>query len=372
MKKTLMRMGVGVLRIIYAPFRLLKVKKNRITFMSRQSEGASIDVKMLADRIRAEHPEADLRVMVKMLKPTVGGMAGYCLHMIAQMHALATSRVVVLDGYCITACVLPHKPETRVIQMWHSLAAIKKFGYQSLDTPAGHSSEVAEIMCMHRNYDCIICPSEATGRLFCRAMNTDEDKMAVLGLPRIDVISRHDTQAAARIREEYGIREDKKILLYVPTFRKGEKVRVRELAEALDRSRYELVVKLHPVYKEEGDVPEDVISDDRYSSYEWLNACDGVITDYSAMGIEGALAGRPVYFYLYDQEEYEKNVGLNINPMTELPGASAVTAAEMAEIIEGEYDFGALREFRDRYVTADRDNCTERLADFIWKKSRNS
>ncbi len=372
MKKTLMRIGTGLLRIIYAPFRLLKVKENRITFMSRQSEEASMDVRMLASEIREKHPGADVRVMVKMLNPTIAGMAGYCLHMIAQMHALATSRVVVLDGYCITACVLGHKEETAVIQMWHSLAAVKKFGYQSLDTPAGHSREVAEIMCMHRNYDYIICPSEATGRFFCRAMDADEKKMVVLGLPRIDAVRRVDREAVERIRREYGIDTDRKVLLYVPTFRKGEKVRVRELAEALDRSRYELVVKLHPVYKDEGDIPEDVISDDRYSSYDWLNVCDGVITDYSAMGIEAALAGRPVYFYLYDLEEYEKNVGLNISLPEEMPGATATDAAEMARIIDGEYDYGALRAFRDRYVTADTDNCTEKLADFIWKKSRNS
>lgn len=371
MKKAIMKIGVAALRLLYAPMKLFKVK-NRITFISRQSDKPSTDIVMLCAELERKHPEAHCKVLAKMLKPTPAGLISYSGEILRQMHALATSKVVVIDGYCITACVLSHKKETTLIQIWHSLAAIKKFGYQTLDAPAGHSSKVAEIMQMHRNYDYITCPGELTGKCFCEAMDTDESKMVILGLPRIDIIKRRDAKAAEEIRSHYGIDESKKILLYAPTFRKGKKVKVRELAEAIDREKFELVVKLHPVYKKDGDIPEGIISDDRYTSYEWLNACDGVITDYSAMGIEATLAEKPVYFYLYDLEEYKETIGINVNPLIEMSTASATDAAEMAEIIDGDYDYEELKKFRDKYVTADTTDCTGKMAEFIWKQLRNS
>ncbi|MCQ2546187.1 MAG: CDP-glycerol glycerophosphotransferase family protein [Clostridia bacterium] len=364
MRKAVMKIGVGLLKAICAPMSLCKVK-NRITFISRQSEKPSIDVQMLADYFSVEYPETECRVLVKMLKMTPAGMLGYIGHLFSQAHALATSRVVIVDGYCISVSVLKHKAETSVMQIWHSLAAIKKFGYQTIGSEGGHSRDVAETMKMHCNYDYLACPSEATGKLFCRAMNTDEDRLVYLGLPRIDEIMKDDPETREKIRNEYSIGEDRRVVLYVPTFRKGKKVQVRELAEAIDRDKNELVVKLHPVYREDGDVPEGIISDDRYSSYEWLKACDAVITDYSALGIEAALTGKPVYFYLYDLEEYEKTVGLNINPMEEMAWASATDAKTIAGMIDGEYDYEALKKLRDKYVTVETDNCTKRMADFI-------
>ena len=73
--------------------------------------------------------------------------------MLTQMYHIATSKVVVLDGYCIAASVLNHKPDTKIVQMWHALGTIKKFGYQVLGTEEGSDPDVARIMRMHKNYD---------------------------------------------------------------------------------------------------------------------------------------------------------------------------------------------------------------------------
>ena len=364
MKTMIMRVGVFMMKILYVPMKLLRVK-NRITFISRQSDKPSSDISMLAEQIKKMHPEIECRIMSRMLRATPAGLLSYLVHMLKQMHALSTSKVIVLDGYCITACILEHKSETSVVQMWHSLAAIKKFGYQTIDMPAGHSRQVAETMHMHENYDYILCPSRATGRLFCRAMNSDEKKLVYLGLPRIDVIKREDKVIADRIRKDYGLSTEKKILLYAPTFRKGETIHVEELANAIDSGIYQLVVKLHPVYEDSGIIPKGVIQDRKYSSYEWFNVCDGVITDYSALGVEATLTDKPVYFYLYDLKDYSNKVGINVNPMEEMASVSATDAVTLAEIIEKQYDYVHMRKFREKYVSVDTNNCTEKLADFI-------
>ncbi|MFR3386223.1 MAG: CDP-glycerol glycerophosphotransferase family protein [Lachnospiraceae bacterium] len=74
--------------------------------------------------------------------------------------SFATSKVVILDGYCILASVLNHKKDLRIVQMWHAMGALKKFGYAALGNEEGKNPEISKILQMHRNYDYVICSSE--------------------------------------------------------------------------------------------------------------------------------------------------------------------------------------------------------------------
>ena len=58
-----------------------------------------------------------------------------------------------------------------MIQMWHAIGKIKKSGYQTLDKDSGRSRAVAELLCMHRNYDYIIA-GERHGIRFIVSLST--------------------------------------------------------------------------------------------------------------------------------------------------------------------------------------------------------
>lgn len=363
LKRLAMMMAVVVLKIIYIPFRAMSLQ-NKITFISRQDDVPSEDINMLVDYISSYHSETECLVLARRLEGA--GKLSYALHMLTQMKAIATSKVVVLDGYCIVASALRHKEETQIIQMWHALAAIKKFGYQIIDKPAGRSSDTARIMCMHRNYDYVISPGVETGKLLCQAFDVTEDKLQYYALPRVDSILRKDEEFAARVRLEYDIPSDTRIALYVPTFRRGVEIDTEEITRAFNSSGYRLVIKLHPVF-DNGD-PN---ADHRYSSYEWMKGCDCVITDYSALGVEAALTGKPVYFYVPDIDNYEREVGLNINPEKEMPQATARTIEDLMVLLEKDYDYRAEKAFANKYVSTPTDNCTERLGDYLWKLSKS-
>ena len=110
----------------------------------------------------------------------------------------------------------------------------------------------------------------------------------------------------------------------------------------------------------------DAVLDRQYSSYEWLRVCSRVITDYSALGLEAALTGKPVYFYLYDVREYLQSVGLNIDPRQEISAACAESGPELKRLLSEEYDTEALEKFRDRFITIDTDHCTQKLGEYIY------
>ena len=396
--RAILKTGLVILRGIYGPMKLQPVR-HKVTIISRQSDRPTTDIALLDDYLRKAHPDLQVVTLCRTLEG--GSSIGYAFHMLRQMWHMASSSVVLIDGYCIAVSVLRHRPQTRVVQMWHALAAVKKFGWQAVGRPGGRSPEIAKIMNMHGNYDRILCPSMQVGRDFARAFGAGEEKLVLLGLPRIDGIMAGDEPLRSRLREEYRIPEDREILLYVPTFRPGERIPVRDLIGAVDPERFVLVIRLHPLYGEMEEIPgagemeeipgtgeqggpEDppavgegtgqtcgaeplrVIADENYSSYDWLHACDRVITDYSALSVEASLTGKPLYFYVYDIDRYEGQVGLNVDPREEMPKATARTGGELERILAADYDDGQRERFRNRYVTVDTDHCTEKLGEYIY------
>ena len=104
------------------------------------------------------------------------------------MYHIATSEMVVLDTYCIAVSVLHQRKSLVVIQMWHALGAMKKFGYSILDKGEGTKRSLAEAMQMHKNYTYIFSSSEFCCRFFAEAFNASIDQMVVMPLPRLDLI----------------------------------------------------------------------------------------------------------------------------------------------------------------------------------------
>ena len=354
------------MRLAYAPMKLRRARF-RVTIVSRQSSRPTEDIALLARYLGEYHPDLEVRVLCRSMENS--SSAAYVLHMLRQMLSISVSPMVVTDGYSIPVSVLNHRKNTFVLQMWHALAAVKKFGYQTLDRPGGRSGELARLMCMHRNYDGILCPGEEIGKAFCEAFDASPEKLVIMGLPRIDLICGGE-KAGEDPREKYGIPKDREIILYVPTFRRNAGIPVRELLEAVDPRRFSLVIHPHPLSElEDPQLLEeypDAVLDRQYSSYEWLRVCSRVITDYSALGLEAALTGKPVYFYLYDVREYLQSVGLNIDPRQEISAACAESGPELKRLLSEEYDTEALERFRDRFITIDTDHCTQKLGEYIY------
>lgn len=378
----------------------------KIAIISRESNSKTLDIAMLEAELLKRG--ADVRVMSRLLTKEKSLKAlGYAGHVLKQEAAILTSDAVVLDTYCIPASMLPHRKDTKIVQMWHALGAVKQFGWQTVGKEGGSSPEVARLMRMHHGYDYVVCASDVTAEHFSEAFRTDRGKVVKYGLPRIDYIKsvalgdrrdetasrilalypqlKNHTEAAsvdaAPCESESTVRrseeKDKLTVLYAPTFRKGKAVDAKSLIDALDPERYDLVVKLHPLYRGDAssqDIPSNVIFDEEFSSYDWLSVADIVISDYSSYVIEATLADRPLFIYAYDLDEYSENTGLNIDFDSE-PIAPYVfrNAEDLAACMDGccidaggnAYNLDALRAFRDRYIDIDTDNCTAALADFI-------
>ncbi len=361
----LTHLAVKALRFANLFFKPLSLK-DKVAIISRQSDEPTLDIRILNDALKSEN--MNTVVLTSTLEKSIPGMVKYALHMMSQMYHIATSRVVVLDGYCILVSILPKKKGQHVIQMWHALGAIKKFGWQNAESPDGNGKEVAEAMHMHRNYDYVFAPSEITGKFFAEAFRTPEEKIVNYGLPRINYLKADDPELFSSITAKYPHTAGKTNVLYVPTFRKNAELDLERLISGFDFENMNLIVKKH--FLDKGDYTwaqeAGAIVDMDYSSMDWLKVCSKIITDYSAIAFEAAVLDRDIYIYQPDKSDYQYKVGLNIDLSQEAIGGYVCDSEELLfEKLSQTYNTDAVIEFRRKYLAIDMENCTEDICGFI-------
>lgn len=353
------KLYIVCINFIYFFIKLIPTNKKKIFFLSRQSNKISLDYSMLINELNKEYPDYKVVVMTNMLGKRLIDKIKYIGIMIKQMYHLATSKTCVIDGYNPAISILKHKKKLKIIQIWHSLGAIKKFGYQSLDKEYGNSSKIAHVMKMHKNYDLIVTGSKKMIPYFSKAFNQPDYKFINTGLPRIDYLLNESKNNKEKILKKYPNLKKKKIILYVPTFRKGESYYIENLEKSVNKKKYELIIKGHPLKRTNNKY-------DEFTSLELLSIADYVITDYSGISIEASVLDVPLYFYIYDLEDYDKKVGININFEKELKEISFRDAKKIIENIENDkYSYKTFKRFKKDYLDNINGDATKKLVQYI-------
>lgn len=372
----LIKLFILILNIIYIPLKLFKTK-NKITFISRQSNSINIDFKLLIDDLNYRYSNYKIVVLTKKIDGGIINKIKYVFHIFRQMYHIATSKVVVLDTYCIPISILKHKKNLKVIQMWHALGAFKKFGLSVKDKKEGTSSKLIDIMKMHQNYDYVFSSSEYCSTYFAEAFGYNKNQVLPYPLPRLDLLKdkKYIKNKKEEIYNEYPGLKNKKNIVYAPTFRidnssvdrkKSKSTKyLKKLIDEIDFDKYNLIIKFHPLSNI--DIKDErVILDKKFSTSNMFFVSDYVITDYSAIVYEAAFLHKPLFFYSYDLEEYIKNRDFYLDLKTELPGIVSKNPKEIIESIEKDnYDLRIVKKFSKNNISKCRGSYTKDINDFI-------
>ena len=348
--------------------------QHKVTMISRQSDHPSVEFQMIKRRLREKDSTIEVVMLCKTLAGGVNSSFGikirYGFHIFSQMFHIATSKVVLLDTYCIPISLLHHKKGLTVIQMWHSMGTMKKFGYTTLDTWEGTEHKLAQAMRMHKNYDYVFASAETYKKDLAQGFHCDIRKIMTMPLPRLDLLQNKEygEKMRRKIYSRYPQLKEKPLILYCPTFRKKEdrfETALYQLADKIDRENYSFVVKLHPLSKVR--LTEEMIQAKEFSSFEMLFVADYVISDYSCIVYEAAVLELPLYFYNFDMDEYTGARGLAIDYEKELPGVISGKAEDIIHAIEMDsYDKERLRVFREKYIHSTT-HATDDIVDFVMK-----
>lgn len=312
----------------------------RVLFLSRQSNAASPDYQALAAEFERRGFQVDMIIGLFNKREALS----YGMRLFEEARKIGQASVVFLDGFDPVVSLLdlecvslsPEEAELKgirytefparpvVIQLWHAFGAFKKFGFQTIGSREGRSSESADLVKMHRNYSWVICSGESCRAAFAEAFNYPVSRVVALSRPERDRLE--------ALRETVESAPDAALprILFAPTLRRNSASShpFRQLKEsesfAALASQAELLWTFHPLESEPGDID---------LSKEVLASSDYVITDYSSVVYEAELLGKRIAFYVPDVDEYLESPGLNLNPVEVCPEISFRTEADLQEAL---------------------------------------
>lgn len=352
-----------MLRIIYAPMKIMVKTKRKIVYLSRQSDEKSLDMELLSNDIQRRDPECQQVFCLRKLEKNIRSAIRFGVGIFVDMYHIAGASVVICDTYSIPVSCLKHKSSVTIFQIWHAMGAVKKFGLQSLGLEEGRNLQISKAMHMHENYDYVIAPSKKTAEFYEAAFGTAKEKMVIASLPHLDYLLDGQTRKAEFLRKNPD-KKEKELVLYLPTFRKHEGEIVERFCKCFEQDEERcLVVSLHPLSRVENKEKYKINGD--FSTFDLMKMADHIVTDYSACAFEASLLGIPVWFYVPDYDQYDQNRGLNIDLKREVKDYVFEDEQWLYEAIRGgEYIFDDLQKFQEKYVQ-EKDDCTRKLADII-------
>lgn len=265
------------------------------------------------------------------------------------------------------------KKGTVYLNTWHG-TPIKYMGADALRIQPSKMPEC--------RYDRQNAQSKFEADIFSRVYNIPSERMLICGYPRNDILTRNDTETQKKMKKKLGIQQDKKVLLYAPTFREYERDSARycvlkppvnfEKWKAALGDGYVVLMRCHyEVAKLLNDgIDGDFVLD--VSDYSTLNdlmlAADVLISDYSSIIFDFAILDRPIVLYTYDFDTYKEKRGMYIDVREELPGGS-VSEDELLHIIktlDSKKAVDRVHAFRCKYVTA-YGQATKDTVDTLWE-----
>ncbi|MEO5884482.1 MAG: CDP-glycerol glycerophosphotransferase family protein [Candidatus Limnocylindrales bacterium] len=358
----------ALLRVVGLVADLIPIRRDRVVLATARTPILEGNLLFLHDAIRRLRP--DLQVTL-LLEPYAYGLRGkfrYLGRLVRGMVLLRTARWFIVDNAYLPIHVAAHRNGTTVVQVWHAVGALKRFGWD-----AGRAPHDPERRFLHRHYDWVVCSAERSRGPYAAAFRTASERVLPLGTPRVDAFADAEGLAAARARVvgRYPALAGRRVILYAPTFR-GRGAGKRAAADGLDGVALRaalpaddiLVLKTHPNLDRAATPTAgfDLVIDPVMELNDLLAATDVLVTDYSSSIFEWALLRRPLVLLVPDLVAYEQDPGLYLDYRTEMIGTQVSDTAGVAvAILAGRFDLTPYDAFVERHLGAADGRASERF-----------
>ncbi len=298
-----------------------------------------------------------------------------------ELHSDEYLRALAAAKYLVTDTSLPpyfiKKPEQVYLNTWHG-TPLKAMGRIVPDREYALGN-------VQRNFniaDYLLYQNEFSKDIFLKDYMLDkiyEGKVLLSGYPRNSSFYRTDRRD--KIRKECGL-EDKQVIVYMPTWRgllhkKESKAQVDKIFGYLAHMDHKLknnqvlFVKLHPFVKRGIDYSQLVHIREfpaEYETYDFLNASDMLITDYSSIMFDYAVSRKKIILFTYDRAEYlgDRGIYIGLDDM-DLPKVETVDAL-IVEINNSEF---AYPKFYEQFCSLDSADTARNVCDTVFLNEEN-
>ncbi|PKR82657.1 CDP-glycerol glycerophosphotransferase family protein [Heyndrickxia camelliae] len=236
----------------------------------------------------------------------------------------------------------------KYLQTWHG-TPLKRLGYDiEIDGPEVLARENFYIE--SRNWDYLVSANNYSTEIFKRAFKFNKHVLEY-GYPANDIFYNEEMREKVnKIRIELGIPQDKKVILYAPTWRDNESVNSWKHSFSLKfdleefyknlKDEYILILRMHHL------IADSLVIDEKYKEFvydlskyddiqELYVMSDILITDYSSVFFDYANSKKPILFFAYDFDNYKENVrGFYLDMFKDLPGPIINNSGDLLNAIQ--------------------------------------
>ena len=349
-------------------FKLFKVKKNRIVFISNRRDGISGNYEYIYDKLIGNR-ELDIR--------TVFDTAEGYFTCFKYGYYMATAKVLLVDDYIELIYKIPRREDNYLIQVWHACGAFKTFGFSRLGRPGGQKQKNNA----HRNYDFCTVSSSEICKYYAEGFGLSLEKVVPTGVPRTDIFFSEEYKEKARneIYSKYPHLKGKNVILFAPTFRGNGKKSGYYPENRFDfiklyehfKGEYVIIIKHHPFVNNRVEIPAEyegkiIDMSENEELNELLFITDVLITDYSSVVFEASLLDIPMLFYSFDLQNYIATRGFYYEYDSFVPGKIVYNMDSLIEAIDKkDFESEKIDAFKHKFFDELDGKAGQRVADLI-------
>jgi CDP-glycerol glycerophosphotransferase (TagB/SpsB family) len=282
-------------------------------------------------------------------------------------YEIAIARFLVFDQGNYTYLPTLH-PSQKTVQLWHGVG-LKKM------------SKIDNI-----TYDYFVSTSKWTNKTNFENIFSAE-KFLTHGYPRNDIFFKQEEDrdflfCDEAIKKLIAENKDNKIILYAPTHRESNTKIAFDfelLNKELEKKNAIFIVKLHPFVLEYYTIHKEkeysnIFFHNAYGDiYPLLKYVDILVSDYSSIVYDFLLLNKPIIFYIYDINEYIKNVSLLFDYDEYSPGIKVYTQNELLKALNEKDIYQEEREkIRDKFFEEKKQIASKNILDAIFENNNKA
>ena len=372
--------------IYYKIFNKKEIKTNQIIFCSFKGDYYSDSPKYIYEYLYGNYnDEYDFVWVLNDKKVKIPGNPKRVTRFsLEYFKEVARSKYWVINGRQFAP--LAKRDEQVIVSTWHG-TPLKKLGLDIGNVYTMNPFIKHSYVNISKQWDYLISPNRYTTDILKSCFGYQKE-IFESGYPRNDILYNADEEKVNQIKSSLNIPNDKKIILYAPTWRDDEfidagmikfqlKLELDKLKDAFN-DEYIILIRTHYFIADKLDLTgaEDFAIDvSKYNDIaELYLISDILITDYSSVFFDFANLKRPILYYTYDLEKYENVLrGFYIDIHEDVPGPLLKTTDEVIDAIRNidqlkeeykeKYD-----QFYERFCSIEDGNASKRIVEKIWKK----
>ena len=366
---------------------LFKIEENWVVFSDMFSKNGNGDsIRPIAEELKKQQPDMKFFFCSNSKKGQKLNQIDMADEVIFK-GSLRYKYVCSKAKYVVTNMSFPNHGKKRkgqiFIATWHGCGPKKT--YLAVDKENKSYIKYAKSF---EKVDAFCLQGEVGKDVFKEVFNLKDEVFINSGLPRNDILFSADEEFKKEFKKSLGLPEDKKVILYCPTWRREDynfkaylPLNIENLKSKL-QDDYVLLLRSHVGKHTWVNSNREVVSifDNEFcfDGAQGLDITklylitDILITDYSSSITDFAITGKPQVLYVYDIEEYSKKVGLFFDMKKDYPFPVAENEDELIDaILNLNIDNEKYDSFKEKHVGYEKGQASKFVVDRMFKLTKN-